>query len=129
MTPELTILTLAALWQVVHFAIYSVTAQRQVGSKYAASPRDTPRSLTGIAGRAQRAMTNHFEGLILFAIATLNLTYADKTGSTTAMLAALYLGARLLYLPAYLLGWTPWRSLIWALGFGATVTLLILALI
>ncbi len=129
MTPELTILTLAALWQVVHFAIYSVTAQRQVGSKYAASPRDTPRNLTGIAGRAQRAMTNHFEGLILFAIATLTLTYADKTGSTTAMLAALYLGARLLYLPAYLLGWTPWRSLIWALGFGATVTLLILALI
>ncbi|MEN9061788.1 MAPEG family protein [Ponticoccus litoralis] len=129
MTPELTILTLAALWQVVHFALYSVTAQRQVGPKYAASPRDTPRQLTGIAGRAQRAMTNHFEGLILFAIATLTLTYADKTGDTTAMLAALYLAARLLYLPAYLLGWTPWRSLIWAPGFGATVALLILALI
>lgn len=129
MTPELTILTLAALWQVVHFAIFSVTAQMQVGSKYAASPRDTPRSLTGTAGRAQRAMNNHFEGLILFAIATLTLTYADKTGSTTAVLATLYLGARLLYLPAYLFGWAPWRSLIWFLGFGATVALLILALI
>ena len=125
MTPELTILTLAALWQVVHFALYSVTAQRQVGSKYAASPRDEQRPLTGMAGRLQRAMNNHFEGLILFAIAALVLTFADKATARTAVLAAIYLAARILYLPAYAFGWTPWRSLIWFVGFLATVALLV----
>ncbi|WGW03929.1 MAPEG family protein [Tropicibacter oceani] len=129
MTPELTALTLAALLQVVHFAIYSVTAQIQVGTKYAASPRDTPRTLTGIAGRAQRAMNNHFEGLILFAIAALTLTYADKADEFTAIASALYLIARVLYLPAYLLGLAPWRSLIWFIGFLATTFLLIKALL
>ncbi|MFZ7092052.1 MAPEG family protein [Primorskyibacter sp. 2E233] len=129
MTPELTALTLAALLQVIHFSIYSVTAQMQVGTKYAASPRDTPRQLTGIAGRAQRAMNNHFEGLILFGIAALTLTFADKATETTALLAVIYLIARVLYLPAYLLGLAPWRSLIWAVGFLATLAMLVLALL
>lgn len=129
MTPELSILALAALWQAVHFALYSVSAQKQVGSKYAVSPRDTPRTLTGFAGRAQRAMNNHLEGLVLFAIAILILTYADKTSSSSAALALLYLLARIAYLPAYLFGWTPWRSLIWLVGFGATLALLVFALL
>lgn len=129
MTPELTALTLAALLQVVQFVIYSITAQKQVGSKYAASPRDTPRQLTGIAGRAQRTMTNHFEGLILFSIAVMVLTWSDGANETTSLLAMTYLVARILYLPAYLFGWAPWRSLIWAVGFFATVSMLIMALI
>jgi uncharacterized MAPEG superfamily protein len=129
MTPELTALTLAALLQCLQFMLYSVLAQKQVGSKYAASPRDEPRQLTGYAGRAQRALNNHFEGLILFGIATMVLTYADKADSFTALFAVLYLIARILYLPAYLFGLTPWRSLIWFLGFLATLLMLIWALL
>ena len=125
MTPELTALTLAALLQVVHFLIYSVSAQKQVGSDYAASPRDEPRALTGFAGRAQRAMNNHFEGLILFSIACLVTTYADKGGKLSALCALIYLAARLLYIPAYLFGWSPWRSLIWFAGFLATTIMLV----
>lgn len=127
MTPELTALTLAALWQIVQFTIYSISAQKQVGSKYAASPRDTPRQITGFAGRAQRAMNNHFESLILFAIAALVLTYSDQNDTRTAALSLLYLVARILYLPAYLLGLSPWRSLIWVVGFLATTLMLIMA--
>ena len=129
MTPELTALTLAALLQCLQFALYSVLAQKQVGSKYAASPRDEPRQLTGIAGRAQRALNNHFEGLILFGIAVMAVTYSDRGSAETALAAALYLGARVLYLPAYLFGWTPWRSLIWVAGFLATVFLLVWSLL
>lgn len=127
MTPELTTLTLAALFQVLQFALYSVLAQKQVGSKYAASPRDEPRQLTGKAGRLQRALTNHFESLILFAIAALVITYSDQATPLTALLSYAYLAARVLYLPAYVWGWTPGRSLIWAVGFGATVTMLVKA--
>ena len=94
MTPELTALVLAALLQIAQFALFSVLAQRQVGPKYAASPRDTPRQLTGYAGRAQRAMNNHFEGLILFTIAVVAVTYADQTSALTVLCAALGHGRR-----------------------------------
>lgn len=129
MTPELLALTFAALLQAVQFAVYSVLAQMQVGSRYAASSRDTPRQLTGMAGRAQRALTNHFEGLILFGIATAVVTLADQSTPLTQNAAWAYLGARLLYVPAYLFGWNPWRSLIWFVGFLATLTMLVAALI
>ena len=66
MTPELTALTLAALLQVAQFSLYSLLANLQIGPKTALGPRDEKIELTGKAGRAQRAMNNHFEGLILF---------------------------------------------------------------
>ena len=100
MTAELTALTLAALLQGVQFAAYSVFAQRQVGSKYAASPRDKPRELTGTAGRLQRALNNHFEGLILFTIATVVVTLSDQSSHFTATCAWVYLLARVAYVPA-----------------------------
>lgn len=128
MTPELTALTLAALLQVLQFVAYSITAQRQVGTKYAASPRDTPPNLTGKAGRLQRAMDNHFEGLILFGIAVTVITYSGQNDEKTALACAIYLIARVLYVPAYVFGFSPWRSLIWFIGFLATVYLLIAAL-
>ncbi|AHM04105.1 inner membrane protein [Roseibacterium elongatum DSM 19469] len=129
MTTELTVLTLAALWQVVQIALFSVTAQGQVGTDYAASPRDEKRELTGIAGRFQRAMNNHFEGLILFGIAAVVISISDQSTTVTQLCAHAYLISRIFYVPAYAQGLTPWRSLIWAVGFVATVTMLIAALI
>lgn len=129
MTPELTALTLAALLQGLQFALYSALAQKQVGTRYAASPRDEARQLTGYAGRAQRALTNHFEGLVLFTIAVLVVTLSDQSSPLTRVAAWIYLGARVVYVPAYLFGWAPGRSLIWFVGFFATLTLLVAALV
>ena len=129
MTPELTALSLAALVQVATFVAYSITAQRQVGRGYALSPRDTPRTLTGTPARLQRALTNGYEALVLFAIATLTVTYSDKTGADTALAAALFLIARILYVPAYVRGWVPGRSLIWLAGLLSTVYLLVRSLL
>ncbi|MDJ0821702.1 MAG: MAPEG family protein [Paracoccaceae bacterium] len=129
MTPELTALTLAALLQIAQFCLYSVLANLQVGTPTALGPRDDPIQLHSYAGRAQRAMNNHFEGLILFAIAVQVITYADQANELTAACAATYLIARVLYVPAYLFGLSPWRSLIWFAGFAATVLMLISALI
>ena len=128
MTPELQILTYAALLQVVQFALYSVAANLQVGPKAAMSPRDKSIQLTGTAGRLQRAMNNHFEGLILFTIAATVITLSDQSTPFTATCASVYLIARLLYVPAYVQGLAPWRSLIWFAGFGATVAMLLAAL-
>lgn len=128
MTTELTVLTLAALLQVVQFCLYSVAANMQVGPKTAMSPRDTPIHLTGLAGRLQRAMNNHFEGLILFGIAATVITLSDQSTPLTQICAHTYLIARILYVPAYAQGLAPWRSIIWFAGFGATITMLMAAL-
>ena len=129
MTPELTALGLAGLLQVVQIGIYAVAAQKQVGRRYAASPRDEGRQLSGKAGRLQRALHNHFEGLILFTIAVVVVTMAGQTGPFTATCAWVYLIARVAYVPAYARGWVPWRSVIWGIGFLSTVAMLIAGLV
>ncbi len=127
MTPELTVLALAALLQIAQFCVYSALAQVQVGTGKALSPRDTPVTLTGYAGRAQRAMNNHFEGLILFTIAVVTVTLSGKANGGTAAAAWVYFAARVLYVPSYLFGWVPWRSVIWVVGLLATLYLLFAA--
>ena len=129
MTPELMALTLAALLQVLQFCAYSLASIIQVGVNKAAGPRDKAIVLTGTAGRLQRAMNNHFEGLILFTIAVVVITYTDQSDQKTMLFAFTYLGARILYVPAYVFGLAPWRSLIWVIGLAATVAMLISALI
>ena len=129
MTPELTALTLAALLQALQFAAYSITANRQVGPRKALGPRDEPIPLTGLAGRFQRAMNNHFEGLILFTIAVVVVTLSGQSTPFTAACGWAYLAARALYVPAYAFGLSPWRSLIWFVGFLATLSMLIAALL
>jgi uncharacterized MAPEG superfamily protein len=129
MTPELTILGLAVLLQVVQIGLYSHVARKQVGTRTALLPRDEPVVLTGLPGRAQRAMNNHFEGLLLFAIAVMLVTLSGKASGFTAAMGWIYLSARVLYLPAYLYGWVPWRSLVWTAGFFATILMVLAALL
>ena len=128
MTPELTALTLAALLQVGQLVLYSVAGRAQLGTKTALKPRDDGPQLTGKPGRIHRALNNHFEGLILFAIAALVTAHSGST-AMTATCAWVYLGARVLYVPAYVFGWVPWRSLIWMIGLVATTLMLIGALL
>ena len=80
-----------------------------------------------ITGRLHRALTNHFEGLVLFTLAVVALALTGKANGLTAVCAWTYLAARALYVPAYALGWVPWRSVIWAVGFAATVAMLLVA--
>jgi uncharacterized MAPEG superfamily protein len=131
MTPELTALALAGLLQAVQFTLFAVPANIELGPGYTSGPRDTPpgRPLSPLTGRLQRAMNNHFEGLILFTLAVVVVTLGNQSTPTTQTAAWAYLGARVLYIPAYALGWRPWRSAIWAVGFFATVIMLVAALI
>jgi uncharacterized MAPEG superfamily protein len=130
-TPELTALTLAALLQVVQYILYAVPANLELGTGYTMSARDRDPSkpLSDRTARLGRAMDNHFEGLILFTIACVVITLAGKSGPFTTACAFTYLGARVLYIPAYALGLRPWRSYIWAVGFLATLLMLLAALL
>ncbi|MEM6276318.1 MAG: MAPEG family protein [Pseudomonadota bacterium] len=136
MTPELTALTLAALLQVLQFGLMSVSANLDLGPGKTLSPRDQSRlggglesQLSDKPARLFRAFNNHFESLLLFAIACVVLTLSDKGTAFTAACAWTYLAARAVYVPAYYFGWVPWRSLIWFAAFTAVTLMLVMALI
>ena len=129
MTPELTVLALAGLLQGMQFVALAAAANLQVGPRVTMGPRDDAPPLKGAAGRLQRALNNHFEGLILFTLAVVVVTLGGQASGLTAACAWIYLAARILYVPAYILGWVPWRSVIWGLGFGATMLMILAALV
>ena len=131
MTSELTALALAGLLQVAQFALFAIPANLQLGTGYTSSPRDRPpsRQLSLRTARLQRALTNHFEGLILFTLAVVVVTLGNQSTAVTQYAAYIYLAARVLYVPAYAFGLRPWRSAIWAVGFFATLTMIVAALI
>jgi uncharacterized MAPEG superfamily protein len=130
MTPELTALALAGLLQAVQLNLFAVPANLELGTGYTSSPRDAPpsRPLSTLTGRLQRAMNNHFEGLILFTLAVTVVTLGNQSTALTQYAAWTYLAARVLYIPAYAFGWRPWRSAIWGIGFLATLTMILAAL-
>ena len=131
MTAELTALTLAALLQMVQFVLFALPANLELGTRYTMSSRDKApeRPVSTLTGRMQRALNNHFEGLILFTLAVVVVTLSGQADAFTAACAWAYLAARVLYVPAYAFGLVPWRSVIWAVSWLATLAMLIAALI
>lgn len=129
--PELRVLALAGLLQAAQYALMSLAANRDLGVAYTTGPRDAPpsRPLSPLAGRLSRALDNHAAALSLFTLAVAVTLLGPGSRPFTAACAWLYLAARLLYIPAYALGWAPWRSAIWGLGFLATLAMLFAALL
>lgn len=131
MTPELTVLTLAALLQVVQFVLYAVPANRDISPGYTMSARDHPpsRPMSERTARLGRAFDNHFEWLILFGIAVGVVQMSGQNSTFTAICAWAYLIARIAYVPAYTMGLRPHRTIVWFIGLVATTLMLIAALI
>lgn len=129
MAAETTALALAALLQATQIGIAAISLNRDAGAKWNAGPRDTQPEFSTLTGRLRRAVQNHFEGLILFTIAVLVVVLSDAGSPLTTLCAWVYLAARVLYVPAYALGWSPWRSVIWAVGFVATMAMIVAGLV
>ena len=136
MTPELTALALAALLQVLQFALMAVPTNLELSPGKTLSPRDRKRlggdlqdQVSDKTARLIRAWENHFESLALFTIAVSVVSLANANTPFTALCAWTYLIARTLYIPAYYFGLTPWRSLIWLVGFLAAPVMLIATLL
>ena len=129
MTPELTVLALAALLQAVQIGLAAVAMNRDIGPEWNVGPRDTQPDFSPLTGRLRRAVNNHFEALCFFTIAVVVVTLSGAATSLTALCAWIYLAARVLYSPAYAFGWTPWRSVIFGVGFLATFVMILAALI
>ncbi|WP_293902572.1 MAPEG family protein [Phenylobacterium sp.] len=106
----------------------AAAARRQQDLKWAAGSRDTPKPVTGVAARLQRAFWNFVETFPLFAAAILTDAVAGKLGgSLTLWGAALYVGGRAAYVPLYATGVPIVRSVVWGVsivGLGMTVVAL-----
>lgn len=129
MTPELTALALAAILQAGQIMLAGWAMNRDVGVDFNAGPRDTQPELSVLTGRLRRAVANHFEALALFTVAVVVVSLSGAASGVTAACAWIYLGARILYVPAYAFGWTPWRSVIFGVGATATLVMILVALL
>jgi uncharacterized MAPEG superfamily protein len=90
----------------------------------ALGPRDNPPPQTTVGGRAERALANMQEALPVFlTLALLNMIVG--TAAALALTGAtVFLIARVLYVPAYLLGIVGLRSLIWGASLAGLVMML-----
>jgi uncharacterized MAPEG superfamily protein len=128
MSSELNILALYGLYTALILLLQVTGAMSQLGMGYLLSSRDEHRTLTGITGRLDRALVNAVTAMALFAPAILILAVKEEFSATTLTAAQAFLIARILYVPAYALKLTGVRTLLWLVGFAATVALYLVAL-
>ncbi len=81
----------------------------------------------GYRARANAAQQNAFEAFAFFAAAVLVAHATHGPQARVNQLAMVFIAARLLYLPLYVLGWGRARSLVWAVGMAATVWIFLTA--
>ena len=118
MTPELTYLLYAAILLVVHALIQATFSDLSKGIGWALGPQDEPREENLIAGRIRRALHNYLETLPAFVALAAIIAITDAGNGTTAMGAALYFWARVVYIPAYASGIPVVRSVAWFASLG-----------
>ena len=90
--------------------------------------RDSLPSLTGVAGRLDRAQMNSVIAMALFAPAVLILAGRPEVPGTATFAAMTFLLARIAYVIVYAMGITYLRTIVWLVGFAMTFWLYLLAL-
>lgn len=128
MTDELSILALYGLLVAIVLGMKTTGMIGQLGMGYMLSARDENRTLKGMLGRMDRALSNSVTALALFAPPILILAARDTFSGESLLAAQVFLAARVIYIPAYVFGIVGLRTLVWLVGFAATVILYLLAL-
>ncbi|MEM8803663.1 MAG: MAPEG family protein, partial [Pseudomonadota bacterium] len=84
----------------------------------------------GMAGRVSRTLENSIAAMALFAPAVLILAVQQAFTPATLLAAQIFIVARILYVPIYAFGIAiPFlRTLVWMVGFLASVFLLFVAI-
>ncbi len=126
---ELQMLAAAVVIGLVHLLWAAAAAQPQRGLKWNVGPRDAPVVLTGMAGRLERAFVNFRETFPFFAAAVLVAYLGGRLGFLSAHGAALYVGARAVYIFLYAFGVPVVRSLVWLaslIGIGLILAALVI---
>lgn len=91
------------------------------------APRDWQSRLEGRSARAHWAHLNAFEAFPFFAAAVIIAHLAGAEQSTVDMLAVGFVVARVIYAILYIAGFATLRSIVWVLGFFATIALFVIS--
>jgi uncharacterized MAPEG superfamily protein len=114
MLSELTCLKLSILLWVAHVVVQAAFGNLQLPFGYLFTSRDKAPQPTGLAfGRATRALHNYVENYGPFLAADLGLI---ATGHTGGYGATVWILARIVYLPIYVMGIDYARTAIWAIS-------------
>ena len=125
MTVELRMLVWSMVLGLIHVAIAATLSTGQRGLRWNAGNRDGEVvALTGAAARAARASANFQETFPFFAAAVLAILVAQRADAHTALGAQLYLWARLVYLPVYVVGIPYLRTAVWAVALAGLLMVL-----
>ena len=117
MPSELKYLACAVCLGLVYVLLAATLSTAQRGLPWNVGNRDgDSKPLTGAAARAHRASRNFLETFPFFAAAVLGVVLAKTSSAHTALGAQLYLWARLIYLPVYVIGIPYLRTLVWAVS-------------
>lgn len=127
MTTPLWCLVTVAFLPYVLAGVGGYFKQKQFGRVDNKEPRVQGNQLTGAGGRAWAAQQNAWEALSLFGVAVVvaHLAGADPGASATASLV--FVATRVLHPVAYLANQDLLRSLVFMIGFGCCVWLVVLA--
>ena len=122
---ELTMLACAIALVIVQIVLQASAQLPFVSLGFLMGPRDQPAVIDNkYVGRVNRALHNMLATFPIFAAAVLGVVVAGRTNSATAHGAELYVWARALYVPVYILGIPVLRTLIWLASILAIVWLL-----
>lgn len=128
MAIELQQVLYALLLALAHLAVFAVAANLELGVRYTTGPRDEPPDLSKKCARLGRAYENYLETLPWFIAAVVVTHLAGKVDEVTIWAGWAYLGARVMYVPAYYSGVPLLRSIIWSVAAGAIFLIVIRAL-
>jgi uncharacterized MAPEG superfamily protein len=126
MPTEITVLGWSVVLLIVQMFLASVPTTMELGGHYQAGPRDEPRTPKGrFAGRANRAFRNLLETYPAFVALALALAVTGKSGGYAATASVVWLIARALYAPLYIVHVPFARSIAWLVALLALVTMLV----
>ena len=115
MIPELQLVLFYALSVILMLIVQSYLATQQHGIKILAERREHI-TLTGIAGRSDRAVKNSLVSLVFVLPAVMALALIGQSSTGTVIALQIFLIARILYFIAYLFSITWVRSCLWWAG-------------
>ena len=115
MIPELQLVLFYALSVILMLIVQSYLATQQHGIKILAERREHI-TLTGIAGRSDRAVKNSIVSLVFVLPAVMALASSGQSSIGTVIALQIFLVARILYFLAYLFSITWVRSCLWWVG-------------
>lgn len=91
-----------------------------------ANPREWLGRRTGYQARANSAQANSWEALATYTAALAAAFIGGVDGAVVAKIATIFIVARVVYIGLYLANLATLRSLVWLVGFGSCICLIVM---